>query len=201
MAIAPQPFGTIPEGSIASYDFTEFATNLGYVTFYPYTTSGAFLTTQGSIYSSNALLSGTDATQTFSTTFKKPANIKGTAYVNLAVIYYNGNAVQASYAVTLYKNSTVIAKSANGLLPVDTTAGSYFKVYVPSLSIGINDNVHFSIDDEFKVKIEVLSVGNGTVYLGADPANRALSELNATTPTLGPDISRSQVLIPFKVDL
>lgn len=200
MAIAPQPFGVIPESSIASYDFTEFATNLGYVIFYPYTTSGAFLTTQGSIYASSALLDGTAATQTFTTEFKKPANIKGPAVFNLAVGYYNGNAVQASCAIVLYKNSTIIARSADMKLPADDTAGANIKVYVASMNLNI-PQTHFKINDTLGIRIECLSIGNGTVYLGADPTNRGWANVGFAAPTFGPDLTRSQALIPFRIDL
>ena len=197
MAIAPQPFGVIPESSISSYDFTEFTTNLGYVNFYPYTSSGSFLTTQGSIYASNSLITATATT--FTAEFKKPANVKGPAVANIVLGFYNGNAVAASYAIVLYKNSTIIARSAVGAIAADDTSGANVRVYMPTVTIEV-PQTHFKIGDTLGFKIDVTSTGNGTVYLGADPANRSWTDFNFTQ-TFGADITRSQLLLPFRIDL
>ena len=198
--LVPQPFGMLPESSIASYDFTEFTSNLGYVAFYPYLASGSYLTTNNSIYASQAVIGPTPTECSFAVTFNRSAVIGGPAVVNILLGQYNGNAMTSDNVVSFYKNNTLIASGASITTPSENTGGAFVKTKVLTWNIEVPSTT-MGKGDIFTMRVSYTNTGNGTLYLGADPVNRSWADIGFAAPTAGPDLTRSTALIPFRIDL
>jgi len=197
MAVIPSPFGMLLESSIASYNFTEMASNLGYVAFYPYTSSGSFLTTNSTLHSSGAY-TNSPATKVFSVKFNKQTLIGGPAKINLLHgDYDNVGDISGLYSISIFKNSILLASGALiATYPTTPGAGALKTTYVCA-DIEIPETI-IGAGDELKLRIAFESNGSGR--LGHDPANTSWTDLGLT-PAAGPDATRSTFLVPFRINL
>ena len=208
MGAVPQPFGSIPTQALANFNFNEFATGEGIVSFYGYTSyesnsSSGALTSNASAYSNDLYTQAPQAMNFDTSAFNSPVLLKGTATYYLPTSITT--AQTGSYSINLIRaNSdgtlTTITTSSGGQL---VSAGQAYKVVVmrafpPETKINVGD----------KIRVQITTIGASDMYLGHDPADRdtgaagatpfgddAIASINGRTGT------KMIIQLPFKVDL
>jgi len=210
--ILPINFPLPAENSIASYDWTNIMSGLGFQTFY----LGSLLTNSAVIYSispsafipyqtkftktstnSGSYVKSIDLTFT-SSVISSPRVIYGEALVNLAYAAYNN---YLYWVVTLKKGADTIAtistleQNVNG---VDLY--SSFPLTIPKTSLKIGDTLTLAIEGWQKK-----TVGTATdLVLIYDPLDRAINLGTMASGGSGAVTSghtSSKITIPFKLDL
>ena len=198
----PRKYRGIGEGSIASYDYTDLASGLGFKTYYAtnYEDGAGGTTralTESLLYSVN--IEGSFTTTTFSydlTPFNIPRTVKGTAIIRYST-HWSGTSSQTKYETfTLKKVSgAVITSIGTARSNTETSAGSaIIKNHVLYISL---TETNFKKGDILRLELDPTNPEPATIYIGEDPANRDGTYItpSATYPT------KFNVYIPFKLDL
>lgn len=197
-SIVPRNIPIQASSSIASYSWTDVASGLGYVIFYPCLTGTAGAQAYAMITNtipSNSLTAvwSVGVTHNFDTTaFNSPRNIRKDSK---AYISYTGDLTAGAgnhyLTFTLKQVSqgveTTIASTVNSTYI--TSAGT------TGLSVlSINKEAHFKKGDILRLTIATGIAGAEAITLGLDPANR-------TVATFPDNRSVCELYVPFVINL
>lgn len=214
MAEIPQVIPRGTQTSVASYDYTDIASGLGFVTYYPCATlSGTgtlayFLVTTtdvrpdqdaGGASTTNSTVSSLSINFDTST-FNLPRTAKGTAFVNFAVRNPDADVTNckfsaqlkkvASDGTTLTNLSSAVERNygsgGGGALGATTTQQIFFSLALTQTQIKVGEKLRLTI-------ILTLDDASDNIVMYHDPAGRDLS-IGALYST------QAKVHMPFRVD-
>lgn len=195
--VLPRTFRNDRERIVASFDWTDLAGGVGYITY----SAGAATTSAGTTYfltrnntesQSNLINAGvTPVITDFDIEFKSPSRIGGDALLNFT--HVAGAAGQSIVTASIVHVTTGAAETVLGTATTPTRAAA--ANYREMLKIAIGDT-HFAIGEKLRLKITHTGSGNqATLYI--DPSS-GLSLTDSLTRTVGTDFSCD---IPFRIDL
>lgn len=191
-----------PQPAIASYDFQDFFSGLGYKTFYliksidgdrliDFTESSHGTSTGGSV--EEVAASASEDHNYDTSTFNLPRVIDGVVYV--AFVTKKDHGSSSSHVVTLYH---VDSSDNETSLATDTftyTSDQTIQYVLMELSV---TNQRFGIGEKLRLSIDTTNGAGGALIYGTDPDGRAGS---GTTITLAAGETISKVHVPFKIDI
>lgn len=209
----PVVFRGSGENALASYNYIDIASGLGYVQYYATkaATSGAnvYELTNNVPFSNNIYTgaSGTDGTivsvDSFeTTTFNLPRVLKGEAYANIMLGYTDNNTGTAStikVKVTLQLErdsvTTILAWADSAAVSIPHGSVYGYSTFLIPLTV---TQKNIKRGDIIKLKVEAIVVsyqgGTISVRLIHDPQNRSSDDSTAE------DISQSCLYLPFRID-
>ena len=207
MAVIPTKIPEPPSAAVASFDYTDIASGLGYSTYYGFTDTGGNyrLIDNTSVYSETTgdevQSGGTPAiTKTYtSSTFQLPRDIKGKAIINIPVKGQGTTGVvYASGALIHYDGDTAasaVIGQGNGAAATGADVASE-EVKYNCVSFDCTET-HVKRGDAIKLKVDIWSTTDNWTITGHDPTNADYS------PTAGNDLTETQlkIMVPFKLDL
>lgn len=199
--VLPINFPLPSESSIATYNYSDIASGVGYAEFFGFMENGGdYMLTDNSSFYSNAsvTLIGAGATfnQNFDTNvFDSPRLLKGFIIANIPIIRGAGNSAKTDITLTAYHvdASSTATQLAQATGESVTTAAAYTLDNFMQCFIFPAINQQFKKGDTLRINVNIM-VGNNTFYVGHDPVNRT-SVLGASLPT------KMSFLVPFRIDL
>lgn len=201
----PQIFPPLPEGAIASYDYYDFASGVGYKSFYPADFSGPLYTlTTETIYSHAGYTIGA-CDLDFDIEFKRACDVKGDVLANIPCSRYNstGSGVTIGYTIQVFIrhwDGTTETEMANDITADNQTSISPATAVsqIDALKIPITTEKHFKAGDSLRITLKLVeTAGAGRNYLGHDPKNR--TDIFGAITILGKG-SQSRISVPFKLN-
>lgn len=197
MALPIQVMPT-PTGFVASYDYYDLFSSVGYKTFYPADTQApAYFLATKTIYSDVGYTIG-DCDLDFDVELKNACNIKGDVLVNVPCARLNdtGGSLTIGYTCTVYirKYSGVTETDLGNAQAAESVSigPGEWRYKMNCLKITVADT-HFNAGDKLRVSaVFVETAGDGKNRLGHDPVGRTF-----TNWTYG---TQFRVDIPFKLD-
>ena len=197
----PQVFPPLSEGAIASYDYYDFASSVGYKTFYPADFSGAtYSLVTETIYSHAGYTAG-ECDLDFDVEFKRACDIKGDVWVNVPCVRFNatGGGLTIGYTIQVYirKYSTTETDLGNAITADNQTeiSPTSFVSNMNALKITVAQT-HFNAGDKLRVSLVFVGTAEATrIAVGHDPKNRTDIGTTGWWTTAGG--AQSKVDIPF----
>ena len=193
----PQVFPPLSEGAIASYDYYDFASSVGYKTFYPADFSGAtYSLVTETIYSHAGYTAG-ECDLDFDIEFKRACDIKGDVIINIPCARYNpsGSPATIGYTATVYIrhwDGTTETELGNAVATQSDSIGTVTWHYkMNALKVTVADT-HFAAGETLRVTVVFVQTGAERVYLGHDPKGRTF-----TNWTYG---TQMRVDVPFRLN-
>ena len=217
---------------IVSYDFFDISDGVGYDIFYGVNfNDGSYgIVTSNQTFSENVTTSATvteGETPTkyldlvFDITFNVPKNIKGEIYINIPISARKVNGNDAGDSTTTFAKvrayhydgstetiigSEVTTDSVTTNTSVGDSSNSNAKVTLSQITA--SSIVHFKAGEILRFDIEIwgseVDVGDGTVKVGHDPANRNPGitwDEDPTTETGAEQNTQMSFHVPFKLDI
>jgi hypothetical protein len=192
------------EGATASYDWFDFASNVGYKRFYAAGATHAsaakvyFLTTTSGMNSDfeNCGYDGNSADIDFDITFNMPIILAASnVYVNVSTRSQNA-ATTSHFHITVYHVTGVTETSLGTIESSTITQGGAGSAYYRRAVVVPITEKHFKKGDKLRINLVWTCSNGGYVYF--DPAS-SLSLTEATTGrTIGTNLT---VDVPIKIDL
>lgn len=204
------------EGAIASYDFTELVSGLGYERYYAVAsdqealgTQTYMLTNNSSIYTDASSISTSQTSQAAKTlnfdssAFRIPRIVDGTAFVNFAFVNNDADVTNVTFSAQLFKvhsdGTTTTALSSAKVVDYDsnTPPGTALGANVKNNALLFLALTRTKITIGEKIRLQIIidlkdTGDNVTVY--HDPLGRDfLSDTNYST--------QMKVDIPFEIEL
>jgi len=190
---------TTTSQSIVSYDWRDFASNIGYISFYP----TGFLDSSGNTFKLSTtqligqpykatIATGNDFDEDFDVEFKSSMTIKGNVHLNFTVNTQGSNSniyVNIEFFKVVGGTPTSIVSTRS---PTRTDINGYegenLEVEFPE--------THFNIGDILRANITAVNSGGNQSFFWYDPsANDSFSGLGGRTLT-----SRFKIEIPFNIN-
>lgn len=192
--LVPQNIPILTTNAIASYDFIDLTSGLGFRIFYP----GVAVDTGASRYGlltqtlfSRVLETTSSTTLDFDTSvFNAPGTIKGTAYLQVPFRADNANSVlitaqikKINVAAAVSNISSVITSDTFVGTPTTTSGVFLLEIPLTQTTIGVGE----------KVRLEIVTTvaGGGTQGIAHDPAGRSSSSYSVTT--------NAKLALPFRI--
>lgn len=198
----PSIFTPISSGSIASYDYLDYAAGVGYKTYYPCGTelSGSFGTLlspsqlSGTLdYRSISVTSGTTELN-FDLTFNNPAMINGECFISYTLSLNTNSGGYVTYKI-FHVRAGVETQIGTCVTATETTAGT--AGYRKELINATLTQTSFSIGDILRLSCEVTRTA-GTYSFWFDPSGRQTLTESGSGATIDTSL---KFIVPFKIDL
>ena len=191
----PQKFNSLPS-AIASYDYTDIASAVGYSLFYgAVCTDGTGILTTEPIYSAEIEKDGTDGVlteETFEVTFNAPQTING----NAILTFCNSNPSPGGgfQTAVLYLSGSALTTLGTFLDDV-AFAGASNTTYCAVVPI-VNQQV--KVGDVLRLFVSGSGAATSDYGWGVDPMNRDGSYITPSTEAL---TTQLKLYVPFRIDL
>ena len=171
---------------IASYEYTDIATNTGYLTFYLIKpTGGNLLSQSANITGYNMYLENDSTTSTFQVQIKKPLVVEGDCFVQLALDTSSNSTISCSLVKNSGGTETTIGTSGNQNVNSTNKAKYAWRISCTKTYFKRNDYLYF----------KVTSNQNNT-YILCDP-----TDSEVTTPNGAQSSTQSKILVPVRIEL
>lgn len=200
----------IPEQAsqiIASYDFFDFASNVGYKTFYGFNdVSGSYALTTNTIYSEDIYSSITNGEELiFDITFNRPVDVAAAdAIINYQFGFVTADTSEqrdftATFTVYHYDGTT---ETSLGSVIVDIAEGlqgnNWGYPLATSCGIVALTQKHFSPGNTLRLKLTMSESTGGTPKICHDPANRTAT-FSGSSGSGNAQFSTLSIDVPFEV--
>lgn len=204
--VLPLNFPIPGENAVASYNYEELASGLGYIEFYGLsildgtTPDTEYFLTTSEIYSQDIELTSTATTYSFySSPFNLPRVVEGRAYVELpfGAKGGSGDTAAATVAIKHYDGSTAttLDTTKTETLEDPGTNGTNAEVQVLKFNLA---ETNFKIGDQLLITITTERTGSAVAVIALDPKNREGTQM---TENNGADSRVFKAGIPFKINL
>jgi hypothetical protein len=214
---------------LVNYSYFDVASGRGYQIFYPATTisngkkitqstSGAFLLTTTPIYSDivdprcSAADLGLTAVKVqdvdFDNEFKMPAKIQGTAFL---VVPHGMNVVSAGVSTTSYIQARI--RKWDGVTEKELAVASGASLNVVGVAVGTQTIcikmtiplTTFKISESLRLTIEHWALNNvsldADIGFGVDPQDRDAQTATRPISGIGTSLTKSELHVPFVIDI
>lgn len=195
----PREFrGKYPNSAVASYDYTDIASGIGYTTFW--LTQGATSTAttygltdkQDASNKSDATFGASPDEKNFdSSTFNSPRTIKGTAY---AVVGYGRNSAGGGFTLRLLKVNGSTETEIGALVTTQNAANAATGQYT-AIAIPITGTQRIKKGEFLRLEV-ISSAGGGNTYLATSPTN----VINGVGTVLTGSKLDTHLQIPFEIN-